>query len=42
MEDEFPGRVLLAEANQWPADVVEYYGDPEVGGDGTRWRSTSR
>jgi maltose alpha-D-glucosyltransferase/alpha-amylase len=33
MEDEFPGRVLLAEANQWPADVVEYFGDPEVGGD---------
>ena len=33
MEDEYPGRVLLAEANQWPADVVEYYGDPEVGGD---------
>ena len=23
----FPGRVLLAEANQWPADVVEYLGD---------------
>ncbi|HET8930297.1 MAG TPA: maltose alpha-D-glucosyltransferase [Acidimicrobiales bacterium] len=22
-----PGRVLLAEANQWPADVVDYYGD---------------
>src|SRR5918997_339510 len=33
MQDEYPGRVLLAEANQWPADVVEYYGDPEVGGD---------
>ena len=25
--------MLLAEANQWPADVVEYFGDPEVGGD---------
>ena len=24
---EFPGRVLLAEANQWPADVVEYFGE---------------
>jgi maltose alpha-D-glucosyltransferase/alpha-amylase len=23
----YPGRVLLAEANQWPADVVEYFGD---------------
>ena len=33
VEDEYPGRVLLAEANQWPADVVEYFGDPEVGGD---------
>ena len=33
MDDEYPGRVLLAEANQWPADVVEYFGDPEVGGD---------
>src|SRR3954447_12702029 len=30
---EFPGRVLLAEANQWPADVVEYFGDPRTGGD---------
>src|SRR5262245_57496611 len=33
VEDEYPGRVLLAEANQWPADVVAYFGDPEVGGD---------
>ena len=33
VDDEFPGRVLLAEANQWPADVVEYFGDPETGGD---------
>ena len=23
----YPGRVLLAEANQWPADVVDYFGD---------------
>jgi maltose alpha-D-glucosyltransferase/alpha-amylase len=23
----FPGRVLLAEANQWPADVVDYFGN---------------
>ncbi len=29
----YPDRVLLAEANQWPADVVDYLGDPEVGGD---------
>src|SRR5204862_4879838 len=33
IDDEFPGRVLLAEANQWPADVVEYFGNPETGGD---------
>ncbi|HYY10290.1 MAG TPA: alpha-amylase family glycosyl hydrolase, partial [Kineosporiaceae bacterium] len=27
--DEFyPGRILLAEANQWPKDVVEYFGTP--------------
>ncbi|WP_426571759.1 maltose alpha-D-glucosyltransferase [Aquihabitans sp. McL0605] len=29
VEDEFPGRVLLAEANQWPADVVDYFGDAD-------------
>ena len=33
IDDEYPGRVLLAEANQWPTDVVEYFGDPSVGGD---------
>jgi maltose alpha-D-glucosyltransferase / alpha-amylase len=33
VDDEFPGRVLLAEANQWPTDVVAYFGDPTVGGD---------
>ncbi len=27
----YPDRVLLCEANQWPADVVEYFGDPETG-----------
>ncbi|MDP9102333.1 MAG: maltose alpha-D-glucosyltransferase [Actinomycetota bacterium] len=26
VESAFPDRVLLAEANQWPADVVEYFG----------------
>ena len=25
--------MLLAEANQWPSDVVEYFGDPAIGGD---------
>ncbi len=29
----YPDRVLLAEANQWPGNVVEYFGDPETGGD---------
>ncbi len=27
----YPDRVLLCEANQWPQDVVEYFGDPETG-----------
>ncbi len=31
IDADYPDRVLLAEANQWPADVVEYFGDPEVG-----------
>lgn len=26
VDKEYPGRVLLAEANQWPRDVVEYFG----------------
>jgi maltose alpha-D-glucosyltransferase / alpha-amylase len=25
----YPGRVLLAEANQWPEDVVEYFGEDD-------------
>jgi maltose alpha-D-glucosyltransferase / alpha-amylase len=29
VEQEYPGRILLAEANQWPHDVVPYYGTPE-------------
>ncbi len=32
VDEEFPGKILLAEANQWPSDVVEYFGseaDPE-------------
>src|SRR5687768_2746472 len=27
VDDKYPGAVLLAEANQWPSDVVDYYGD---------------
>jgi len=33
VDDNYTDRVLLAEANQWPADVVDYFGDPEAGGD---------
>ena len=33
VDSAYPDRVLLCEANQWPEDVVEYFGDPEVGGD---------
>ncbi len=29
VDTEFPGRILLAEANQWPNDVVEYFGTEE-------------
>ncbi|NLX09037.1 MAG: hypothetical protein GXY36_05235, partial [Chloroflexi bacterium] len=28
-ESKWPGRILLAEANQWPADVVAYFGDDD-------------
>jgi maltose alpha-D-glucosyltransferase/alpha-amylase len=27
LDKEYPGRILLAEANQWPNDVREYFGD---------------
>ncbi len=27
IDERFPGRMLLAEANQWPEDSVEYFGD---------------
>jgi maltose alpha-D-glucosyltransferase/alpha-amylase len=33
VERDYQDRVLLAEANQWPADVIDYFGDPEAGGD---------
>ena len=33
VDEKYPGRVLLAEANQWPADVVDYFGDYSKGGD---------
>jgi maltose alpha-D-glucosyltransferase/alpha-amylase len=27
IDEHFPGRVLLAEANQWPQDAAKYFGD---------------
>lgn len=27
MDKEYPGRILLAEANQWPTDAVPYFGN---------------
>ncbi|MCI5826408.1 MAG: maltose alpha-D-glucosyltransferase [Arcanobacterium sp.] len=29
VDAEFPGRILLAEANQWPLDVIPYFGTDE-------------
>ena len=29
IDHEFQGRVLLAEANQWPEDVIEYFGEAD-------------
>jgi maltose alpha-D-glucosyltransferase/alpha-amylase len=33
VDDEFPGRVMLAEANLWPTELVDYFGDAQTGGD---------
>ncbi|WP_256082973.1 alpha-amylase family glycosyl hydrolase, partial [Streptomyces sp. AVP053U2] len=33
IDAQYPDTVLLAEANQWPEDVVDYFGDYAVGGD---------
>lgn len=30
VDAEFPGRIMLAEANQWPEDVIPYYGTAEA------------
>ncbi|CAN5658756.1 hypothetical protein BH09CHL1_BH09CHL1_14870 [soil metagenome] len=30
VDTEYPGRILLAEANQWPSDVVHYFGTEEA------------
>ena len=39
VDAEYPDRVLLAEANQWPEDVVEYFGEAATS---ATWPSTSR
>jgi maltose alpha-D-glucosyltransferase/alpha-amylase len=31
IDDKYPGCVLLAEANLWPTDLVQYFGDPDAG-----------
>ncbi|HKI00370.1 MAG TPA: maltose alpha-D-glucosyltransferase [Thermoanaerobaculia bacterium] len=33
VDANFPNRMLLAEANQWPEDSIAYFGDPAKGGD---------
>ncbi|HEY3569345.1 MAG TPA: maltose alpha-D-glucosyltransferase [Thermoanaerobaculia bacterium] len=33
VDEKFPNRMLLAEANQWPEDSIAYFGDPATGGD---------
>ena len=33
IDEEYHDRVLLAEANMWPDDVVDYFGEPAAGGD---------
>ena len=42
MDRLYPDRVLLAEANQWPADVVEYFGDRRPAATNATWHSISR
>jgi maltose alpha-D-glucosyltransferase/alpha-amylase len=33
LDRSYPGRMLLAEANQWPEDVQQYFGAADKGGD---------
>ncbi|EFF93154.1 trehalose synthase [Streptomyces sp. e14] len=33
IDAQYPDTVILAEANQWPEDVVDYFGDYTTGGD---------
>ncbi|MFZ1412880.1 MAG: maltose alpha-D-glucosyltransferase [Micropruina sp.] len=29
VDEEFPGKIMLCEANQWPNEVIEYFGDDD-------------
>ena len=29
LDEEYPGRIFLAEANQWPTEVIQYFGDSD-------------
>lgn len=29
IDEHYPGRLMLAEANQWPKEVIEYFGDSD-------------
>ena len=40
VDAQYPDRVMLCEANQWPGDVVEYFGARTA--TSARWPSTSR
>ena len=33
VDAEYPGRIMLAEANLWPTELVSYFGDDAKGGD---------
>jgi maltose alpha-D-glucosyltransferase/alpha-amylase len=33
MDENYPGRILLCEANMWPEDVRPYFGNPELPGE---------
>ena len=33
IDSEYPGRVMLAEANLWPTELISYFGDETRGGD---------
>jgi maltose alpha-D-glucosyltransferase/alpha-amylase len=39
MDARYRNRMFLAEANLWPSDVIQYFGD---GATNATWRSTSR